>query len=278
MKKLFIFGVLCLLCSISAISQSKKEWERVQSLNSWNVYQQFVINYPDGKYTKLAKQKLAQLKENEANKKEIESNKLNQTNQNDDQKPQASKKEQNKSKLKDPIYSDDPTPRSVSTNNLGSSLNLALQNDAQIVLKKKSAYLNDKNLTRNELKDLLLSDPKSAIEYNKAKENATVGMVPMILGTGLALYGSIVSLSSSVSDANSISSGKIETTDPPKYMTPIIAGCGLVLIGIPFIIASNSHIKKSINLYNSKQTTGYNSNQKLELGLTQNGVGLVYRF
>jgi len=278
MKKIFILGVICLLCSISVFSQSKKEWERVQSSNSWNVYQQFILVYPNGKYTELAKQKLAQLKENEATKKDVEANKPTQTNQNDIQKPQMSKKEQIKNKLKDPIYPEDPTPRLVSTNNSGNSLNTALQNDAQIVLKKKSAYLNDKKLTRNELKDLLLSDPKSAIEYNKAKENATIGMVPIILGTGLALYGSIVSLSSSVSDANSISNGKIETTDPSKYTTPIIAGCGLVLIGIPFIIASNNHIKKSINLYNSKQTTGYNGNQMLELGLTQNGIGLVYKF
>jgi hypothetical protein len=69
MKKLFIFGVLCLLLSISAISQSKKEWEKVQTINSWNVYQQFILNYPDGKYTEQAKQKQSLIKQPEQAKK-----------------------------------------------------------------------------------------------------------------------------------------------------------------------------------------------------------------
>jgi len=78
MKKLIVLGVICLLCTISVYSQSKKEWERVQSSNSWNVYQQFINNYPNGKYTELAKQKLAQLKEKEINTKKVETNKIDE--------------------------------------------------------------------------------------------------------------------------------------------------------------------------------------------------------
>jgi type II secretory pathway pseudopilin PulG len=72
MKKIFILGVICLLCTISVIGQSKKEWERVQTLDATNVYEQFISNYPNGKYTELAKQKLAQLKEPKGNIKKVE--------------------------------------------------------------------------------------------------------------------------------------------------------------------------------------------------------------
>src|ERR1035437_88078 len=69
MKKLIVLVTLCLLFTITAVSQTKNEWEKVQSLNSWNVYQQFIISYPNGKYTEQAKQKLALLKQQEPVKK-----------------------------------------------------------------------------------------------------------------------------------------------------------------------------------------------------------------
>lgn len=76
MKKLFILGIICIICTISVFSQSKKEWERVQTSNSWNVYKQFIQNYPNGKYTEQAKQKIAQLKEPEVNVQKVELKKI----------------------------------------------------------------------------------------------------------------------------------------------------------------------------------------------------------
>ena len=52
---------MCLLCSISVFSQSKKKWEQTQSLNSITAYEEFIKKYPDGKYTELARQGLEQL-------------------------------------------------------------------------------------------------------------------------------------------------------------------------------------------------------------------------
>jgi hypothetical protein len=272
MKKLFILGVLCLLCSISAISQSKKEWERVQAINTWNVYQQFINNYPDGKYTEDAKLRLAQLEKPSVNSQINESNQSPQSSQENKKNSQELTSKRNETKYQDPLYPGNPTPKWKTAFIEGQ------QQSGAIVIKKKHVYQNDRELSRMELKSLLLSIPESAIQYNKAKSNATIALVPMTIGSVLALYGSIVSLSSSIDDANSISNGNMQTTDPSKYTTPILAGCGLVLIGIPFIIASNSQIKKSISIYNSKITTGYNSTRKLELDLTSNGVGLVYKF
>ncbi len=72
MKKILFIGVICLFCSISVFSQSKKKWEKTQSLNSISAYQDFINKYPDGQYTDLAKQQLLLLKEQKAKRKELE--------------------------------------------------------------------------------------------------------------------------------------------------------------------------------------------------------------
>jgi len=61
MKKILFIGVIFLLYSISIFSQSKKKWEKTQSLNSISVYQDFINKYPVGKYTEEAKRNLANL-------------------------------------------------------------------------------------------------------------------------------------------------------------------------------------------------------------------------
>ena len=61
MKKILFIGVICLLCSISVFSQSKKKWEQTQTLNSIVAYQDFIAKYPKGKYIEEAKLKIAQL-------------------------------------------------------------------------------------------------------------------------------------------------------------------------------------------------------------------------
>lgn len=71
MKKILLIGVICVFCSSSVFSQSKKKWEKTQALNSISVYQDFINKYPDGKYTELAKQQLMQLKVQEAKKEEL---------------------------------------------------------------------------------------------------------------------------------------------------------------------------------------------------------------
>lgn len=63
MKKILFILTICLLCSISAFSQSKKKWEKAQSLNSIAAYEDFIMKYPSGEYTELAKQELEKLKE-----------------------------------------------------------------------------------------------------------------------------------------------------------------------------------------------------------------------
>ena len=50
-KKILFVGVIFLLITISVFSQSKKEWEKTQSLNSIAGYEDFIRKYPGSKYT-----------------------------------------------------------------------------------------------------------------------------------------------------------------------------------------------------------------------------------
>jgi hypothetical protein len=59
MKKIVILVVVCLLSVATVFGQSKRKWEEVQDANSISSYQEFINQYPVGKFTELAKQQLA---------------------------------------------------------------------------------------------------------------------------------------------------------------------------------------------------------------------------
>ncbi|GAB1451545.1 hypothetical protein MASR2M47_16010 [Draconibacterium sp.] len=151
------------------------------------------------------------------------------------------------------------------------------QTNNQIVLNKKRYYQGDKKLTNKELQRILMSNPESAAEYKIAKKNGTIGTIPMVAGTALCLYGAFAMLKSSIDETNALNNGEYYE-ESTAYVAPILIGAGLVVVGIPFALSSIKHTKKSISIYNTNQTTGYREIQKLEFGLTQNGVGITYRF
>ena len=239
MKKLFILGTICVFITISAVSQTKKEWEKVQSLNSWNVYQQFLLNYPSGKYSEEAKQKQSLLKQQEPIK-----------------KVGVEKVE----------VSDEKTVVTAPA--------AFYKNDGKIVLKRKFAYVNDEKLSRKELQDLLLSDQESADMYKNARNKITAGTIILGIGTAFIIYAAV---NPPREEKNGLP-GLISDEEMSKWMVPVYISCGCILASLPFLISGKNQFKKSINIYNSKQTTGFNRNQKIELGLTQNGLGITYKF
>lgn len=64
MKKKILTAVFCLLFA-ALYSQSKKDWEKVQELNSLSAYEKFIIQYPNGQYAEAALKNMLQLKEQE---------------------------------------------------------------------------------------------------------------------------------------------------------------------------------------------------------------------
>jgi hypothetical protein len=61
MKKILFVVLICLLCSTTILSQSKKTWESTQSLNSVSAYEDFLKKYPKGEYSEKAKLNLQEL-------------------------------------------------------------------------------------------------------------------------------------------------------------------------------------------------------------------------
>jgi hypothetical protein len=150
------------------------------------------------------------------------------------------------------------------------------QENSSIVLKKKAYYQNDKKLTSNDLKSILLSKPESAAEYKIAKNKSTIAMVPMTVGTVCVLYGTAVMLKQSADEANGISHGEVVTSDQSKFVVPCLLGACLVLSGIPFVIQSQKHLKKAIENYNLHSKTGYRP--VMNFSIRGNGVALTYKF
>ena len=72
MKKILFIISICLYCSFLAFSQSKKTWEKTVTLNTISGYESFIKEYPEGKFTELAKKFIEDLKANEAKKIEMD--------------------------------------------------------------------------------------------------------------------------------------------------------------------------------------------------------------
>lgn len=147
------------------------------------------------------------------------------------------------------------------------------QTKGQIEIQKRRYYVNGEPLVGKELQTLLKSEPESSVMYQKASQNLTIGGVFLGLGTVAVLYAAI-----NPPKEDGKLPGTISDEEMSKWMVPIYISGACIAVSIPFLFTGKSQFKKAINLYNSKQTTGFNSNQKLELGLTQHGIGIVYKF
>ncbi|MEI7677507.1 MAG: hypothetical protein WCJ03_12060 [Bacteroidales bacterium] len=141
------------------------------------------------------------------------------------------------------------------------------QSSEQLVFKRKGVMQNDKYLTPDEAKTLLTKNPEGAVEYNIAESNFKTGSFLMVSGTVVALGGVVVLLT--------------EVSKPKPSYTPVYlscAGLGIVLLGIPSIASGSGHLKKAVNIYNSKLTGDKGQKVELNFGLTSTGIGLVCNF
>jgi hypothetical protein len=148
------------------------------------------------------------------------------------------------------------------------------QTSDQIVLIKRHYFLNDKQLNSKELKTLLKSEQGSALIYKKVTTNNTIGAV--FCGIGLAFI--IYAVTNPPAEMEGPLPGLVSDEEMNKHLIPLYIGAGCVVMMLPFILSGNSQFKKSITLYNSKHTTGYNGTIKLDLGITKNGVGMICKF
>jgi len=153
------------------------------------------------------------------------------------------------------------------------------QKPGLITKEGKYFYQNGREITSEDLKQELTSVPEAAEEYEKFKSNSNVGMGFMVVGTTCALIGAVVQLSSTAKQAQDLNSGNMPSENSSGGGLGLaVGGLGIVLLGIPFIASGNSHLKKSITLYNgkSKQSTHYKPT--LRMTMTTCSVGLQLKF
>jgi hypothetical protein len=148
------------------------------------------------------------------------------------------------------------------------------QTSEQLVKVKKKYFQNDKQLNSKEVKTILKSDPESAVAYKKSMTYTIVGGAFIGAATVLIIYSA---LNPPEEDENL--PGIISDEEMSKWMGPVYISIGCIAASVPFLIIGNKQFKKSITIYNSKHAaTGYRNELKLDIGLTQNGFGMFYKF
>lgn len=157
---------------------------------------------------------------------------------------------------------------------------VSAQQGEQITLEKqgmKKVYLHgDESIDSKQLASILKSNPASVDTYQNSQIMAYAGLTTMACGTifiGAGLYYTIKS-AVAVGDNDLGSTTEYQN----KSTNNMLIGAGFYVISIPFILLSNSGLKKSINLYNTSNSTASLNDIDLYLGFTDDGIGVGLRF
>lgn len=123
--------------------------------------------------------------------------------------------------------------------------------------------LNGKNLNLNQLTAIIKTNPASVKYLNAAKLSDGISTVFLYSGSFLIGYG----IGYSIAKHN-------------LYLDLISLGSAILLVDIPITVATKENLRKSINIYNNtvKNQPTLSNNIKLNVGITQNGVGLILKF
>jgi len=157
---------------------------------------------------------------------------------------------------------------------------LSAQQSGQITAEKKGmkkTYLHDgESIDSKQLSTLLKSNPQAVDKYKSSKAFSIAGLSSMACGTvfiGVGLYYSIKS-AQAVGDDDLVG-----TTDySNKSSNNILIGAGFYVLSVPFMLLSNSNLKKSINLYNASSGSASIQEVDIYFGLTDDGIGVGLRF
>lgn len=124
------------------------------------------------------------------------------------------------------------------------------------------SYLNQ-SISSKEVSSLIENNPDAYDAFESGREAKVFGYVFFTVGSSLILYPFITSIM-----------GK-ETN-----WGFTIAGMGFVGLSIPIFNNYHKKTKQALELYNSSLSTPTGSllNKSLNLGLTESGLGLSYRF
>lgn len=143
---------------------------------------------------------------------------------------------------------------------------------------KKTYLQNGEYLNHDQLLGLLKSRPESESEcIMSEKHGMAFGMLalPAVIFVAVDRIFNWVwipaSLNKAANEGKSDRAQNIENTIGLSVL-------GLAAIGVPFLISSNTHLKKSIRNYNNSGRTTRIENININFGIMGNGVGLHGRF
>jgi len=140
---------------------------------------------------------------------------------------------------------------------------------------KKTYIQNGETLNSKQLGSKLKANEASAGTYKASRAYSIAGLGTLAIGTVAIGVGFYNTLQAAQATNDGDLAASTEYTD--KSNTNMLIGAGFYVITVPFILLSNSSLKKSINLYNAARNTGMN-NIDLHLGFTAHGAGLQVTF
>ena len=134
----------------------------------------------------------------------------------------------------------------------------------QIVLEKGRFFVEGKQISSRETKQLLLTDYKATRLFQKAKSKESIGGLLLGLGVALTVSDVAIGISSNV-----------------KYPSALTyAGVAVAAISIPILSGRSKKIKDAIDSYNesSKGIGSYNYDLNYHIVANQNGIGIQLKF
>jgi hypothetical protein len=151
------------------------------------------------------------------------------------------------------------------------------QTDSTIVVKQKQFYQNDKQITKSELSKLLANNPASSTEYKKWMNNMYIGLGLELGGGALLLTATIKDLSATMKQNKDLNNGTFNEYPGASgglYLGAVVCS----LAGLSFILYSNKHMRKSIELYNSSFSEAMKRPVKFEMMVKSNELGVRMTF
>ena len=134
-------------------------------------------------------------------------------------------------------------------------------------------YQNDQLLGSKGLKSVLTGYSGSEAEYKIASRSSSIGF--LLIGGGALVIGAS-SLYDSLKDLNTLNSGSLDVGN--NSIASYLVGCGMAVVGIPLILIGNSHLVKSINIYNDQFSAGSQYDATIQLCILPAGLGIEIHF
>jgi len=160
------------------------------------------------------------------------------------------------------------------------SLTTSAQLSGPIIIEKKGlkkSYMqNSKQLDAKQLASVLRSDQASARDLSIAKTNSIAAVSAIGAGTVFIGVGFVYTLKAAQATNDNDLAGSVDYSN--KSGGAMLIGAGFYVVSLPFLIMSNSHLKKSINLYNSSRQTGSIKKIDLNVGFIGNRATIQLRF